>query len=206
MVASKILNSKTGPFRCQILYLKLLYWKAGGNERPPGGPRGQFPCTDFGPAAQIYSSNAARTPKTSLVSGNYVRIQNVNITIKHRHKKYDDSNVDLFTMRCLQNNLCTVPSEDVRAENSFLWPLKHNRYPDEKELLQRWKCQLSGNTFSCVLPPVLRHNAWEDVIIKTKWFPYASQEITNVNKNDRAYNDVSMFFFRAYRWFKQEWQ
>ena len=47
----------------------------GGGGRPreaTGGHRGQFPRTDFGPAAEIYSSNnAARTPKATLVWGIY---------------------------------------------------------------------------------------------------------------------------------------
>ena len=46
---------------------------AGGGglcREAPGGHRGKFPRTDFGLAVGIQSSNAARTPKASLVWGN----------------------------------------------------------------------------------------------------------------------------------------
>ena len=48
---------------------------AGGGGRPreaTGGHRGQFPRTDFGPAAGIYSLNAVRTPKATLTWGNNI--------------------------------------------------------------------------------------------------------------------------------------
>ena len=61
-------NQNMAAVMAGILNFGFGYCKAEGHGRPPGGRRGQFPRTDVGLAAEIYSStNTARTPKATLL-------------------------------------------------------------------------------------------------------------------------------------------
>ena len=111
------------------------------------------------------------------------------------------------TISIIANTIYTiVPAEDVRAENWCLWHLKRNSYPDEKNPMARLAVKTIWNHLFCVSLPVPNNNARKyKSAIKTNWFSMSFQETAQMYKDDKDYNDISIFFFRAYRWSKQKW-